>query len=189
MQKIILVALLLVSFLVTSCSSEADATQEKAGSELKSDKATAEVVWQDFNAGVAKAEKENKNIIVDFYTDWCHWCKVMDEKTFKNEDVAKKLSERFVTIRLNAEDANSSVNYKGETYTNIELTRAFRVSGFPSLGFMDSKGELITLVPGFVPPETFIHVLGYIDQECYKKQVSFDDYMKEKGECKNQELN
>ena len=61
--------------------------------------------WHSFNDGLVKADKESKMILVDFYADWCHWCKVMDEKTFKDENVAKKLQERFVTIKLDAEDA------------------------------------------------------------------------------------
>ncbi len=28
---------------------------------------------------LAKAKAENKYIVVDCYTDWCGWCKVMDK--------------------------------------------------------------------------------------------------------------
>ena len=38
--------------------------------------------WYSFNEGIALAKKENKHIVLDFYTDWCGWCKVMDQKTF-----------------------------------------------------------------------------------------------------------
>ena len=139
--------------------------------------------WGKFDEGIARAKKENKVMLVDFYADWCHWCKVMDEKTFKNKDVAKKLAADFVTVRLNAEDANETATYKNKTYTNVELTRAFGVTGFPTIAFLDAKGEPITLIPGYVPPETFLQILNYIDQGCYKKNVSFEDYVK-KGDCK-----
>ena len=34
--------------------------------------------WLKFDEGMAKAKKENKSVLVDFYTDWCHWCKEME---------------------------------------------------------------------------------------------------------------
>ncbi len=147
----------------------------------------AENKWHSFNDGLAKADKENKMILIDFYADWCHWCKVMDQKTFQDKQVSKKLAERFVTIKLDAEDARSTVKYKNETFSNPQLTRAFGVTGFPSLAFLDSNGNVITLVPGYVPPENFINILNYIDARCWEKEISFDDYMKDK-DCGKKEL-
>ncbi|MBN2410966.1 DUF255 domain-containing protein [candidate division KSB1 bacterium] len=143
--------------------------------------------WHSFNEGLEKADKENKMILIDFYADWCHWCKVMDQKTFQDKQVAQKLQERFVTIKLDAEDAGSKVNYRNETYSNPQLTRAFGVTGFPSLAFLDSNGDVITLVPGYVPPENFINILNYIDARCWEKEVSFEDFLKNK-DCGKKEL-
>lgn len=138
-----------------------------------------------FNEGIEKAAKEKKNMIVDFYTDWCHWCKVMDEKTFSDAKVASKLSERFVTVRINAESPTETATFQGKKFTNIELTRAFQVSGFPSLAFITPEQEVITVIPGYIPAENFVHILDYIDKECYKKQMSFEEFMKRKGECED----
>ena len=135
--------------------------------------------WIGFDQGMDNAKKENKSVLVDFYTDWCHWCKVMDEKTFNESKVKEKLEQRFVTVRLNAEDAKATATYKGEAYTNVQLTQAFDVTGFPTLAFLDSNGEIITTVPGYVPAETFIHILDFIDQKLYEKNVSFDDFVKQ----------
>ncbi len=134
--------------------------------------------WIGFDEGLARAKKENKNIVVDFYTDWCHWCKVMDEKTFQEENVKKKLQKRFVTVRLNAEDANATATYKGNSYTNVQLTRAFGVTGYPTLAFLEPDGDIITTVPGYVPAETFVYILDFIDQKMYEKNVSFDEFVK-----------
>lgn len=186
MKKLLLMSILLVTalFIFMNCSAEADNSPDskKAGEAVKTKKAV-KVTWMKFTEGTEKAAKEKKHILVDFYTDWCHWCKVLDEKTFRDPAVAKKLSERFVTIRINADSKTENVSYKGQIYTNAELTKAFRVTGFPSLGFLNSDGDIITLVPGFVPPETFIYILDYIDKECYKKQISFEDFRKQKGDC------
>jgi thioredoxin-related protein len=142
----------------------------------------AEGEWLKFNQGLVQAEQQNKVVLIDFYTSWCHWCKVMDEKTFRNGEIAALLQKRFVTVRVNAEDANEKVTYKGQGFSNVELTRAFNVTGFPSLAFLDSKGEPITVIPGYVPPEEFIHILNYIDKGCYKQQMPFDEF-KKKLDC------
>lgn len=134
--------------------------------------------WIGFDEGMAKAKKENKPIIVDFYTDWCHWCKVMDEKTFSEKDVKTKLEESFVTIRINAEDRNATATYDGKTFNNVELTRAFGVTGYPTLAFLEADGTVITTIPGFVPPETFLPILHYIEQKLYAQQMPFDEFLK-----------
>ena len=141
--------------------------------------------WLKFDEGLALAAKERKTILVDFYTSWCHWCKVMDEKTFQSPEVAKLLQKRFVTVRVNAENPGETVHFKGRRLTNVQLTQAFQVSGFPSLAFIDKNGEPITIIPGYVPPEEFIHILNYIDKECYKQQMPFDEF-KKKLDCQKQ---
>ena len=35
---------------------------------------------------------EKRNIVVFIHTDWCKYCKVMRDKTFKNENVVKTLT-------------------------------------------------------------------------------------------------
>ena len=142
----------------------------------------AEGNWLKFNQGLELAETQDKVMLVDFYTSWCHWCKVMDEKTFQNRAVADLLNKRFVTVRLNAENMNETVTYKGQEFNNVEFTRAFGVNGFPSLAFIDAQGEPITIIPGYVPPEEFIHILNYIDKGCYKQQMPFDEF-KKKLDC------
>jgi len=137
----------------------------------------AEVKWLGFDAGIEKALEEKKPVLIDFYTEWCHWCKVMDDKTFNAEEVAKKLSDDFVCIRLNAEDQKSSLNFDGKMYTNAEFTQALGVSGFPTLAFIDDAGQFITKVPGYVPAKDFVNILNYIDKKYYEKNMSFEEFL------------
>jgi thioredoxin-related protein len=140
-------------------------------------------MWLPFNEGMALAAKENKHVVIDFYTTWCHWCKVMDRETFSNPEVKKYLAEHFITIRINAESTKEKVSYKGEELTPVALARKFGVRGFPSLAYLDRDGELVWVVPGFVPAKTFLPFLRYVQKECYKQQMTFEEFMKKKGEC------
>ncbi|MBN1997735.1 DUF255 domain-containing protein [candidate division KSB1 bacterium] len=144
----------------------------------------ADVKWHSFDQGLEMAKKQGKTVLVDFYTSWCHWCKVMDEKTFNDKKIAEELSEKFITVRLNAENRNESVTYQGRTFNNAQFTQAFGVTGFPSLAFLDSEGNPITIIPGYIPAEEFYYILKYIDKQCYKQKMPFEEF-KKKLECKD----
>jgi len=190
-MKLLHITLLIaiIALVAFGCSGGSDDTlaqsnnHKASGAKVEKASTTTENFTLSFNDGLEKAAKENKNMIVDFYTDWCHWCKVMDEKTFHNKDVAKKLSERFVTVRIDAENPNKKVSFKGHTFSNMELTRAFRVTGFPSLAFISPEHEVITVMPGYIPADQFLYILDYVDQKCWEKKISLEEFIKRHGDC------
>jgi len=140
--------------------------------------------WHEFDNGLSISAEETKPVFIDFYTDWCHWCKVLDEKTFSDTEVKNYMDEHFVKIKVNAEDQTDEQTFNGHTMNSAQLARAFGVTGYPALAFLDKNQNLITLVPGFLPPEKFIHVLKYMKEECYAQKVTFEEYL-EKG-CNKQ---
>ncbi|MCK5682528.1 thioredoxin fold domain-containing protein [bacterium] len=137
--------------------------------------------WYSFSEGMELANAGDKHIIIDFYTDWCKWCKVMDEKTFSVPEVQDYLFEHFIPIHLDAE-SEETATFKGQTYTFRELTRTFGVTGFPSLAYLSPTKEMVTLVPGYIEKDRFMDILQYVSKECYVKQIPFDSF-KEDGDC------
>ena len=51
-----------------------------------------------------KARRENKPIIVSIGYAACHWCHVMEEESFENEEVARIMNEHFVSIKVDREE-------------------------------------------------------------------------------------
>lgn len=104
----------------------------------------------------------NKNFLVDVYTEWCGWCKVMDKKTFTNPALIEYLNKNFHVVKFNAEQ-KEPVNYKGKAYNwepmgrnginglGIELLQG-RLS-YPTLVYLNEKLEPITISPGYKKPE------------------------------------
>jgi thiol:disulfide interchange protein len=113
---------------------------------------TAQVknVWLSPAEGFPLAKKLNKPVMVDFYTDWCGWCHVLEEKTFKDPTVSKLLKDNFVLVKANAEDSGDGT----------KLASMLRVNGFPTTWFFQPSGDPIGYISGFKPPEVFKLVIG-----------------------------
>jgi thiol-disulfide isomerase/thioredoxin len=84
-----------------------------------------------FKEAVARAEKEEKLIFMDAFAEWCGPCKRMAATTFKDESVGKFFNDNFVNIKVDME--------KGE---GPELAGKFPVRAYPTLMFINGKGEL-----------------------------------------------
>ena len=50
------------------------------------------------------AKKENKLVLVSIGYSSCHWCHVMEEETFENEEVAKIMNDNFINIKVDREE-------------------------------------------------------------------------------------
>lgn len=144
---------------------------------------TAGQSWFGYNEGIEHLKDSDKHLIIDFYADWCHWCKVMEKETFSDPDVEKYLFENFIPIRLNAENTTETISFHGQQMTPRQLTSAFQIRGFPSLAFLTPDMEIITVIPGYIKKDMFLNILRYMEHECYKSQTTFEEFL-EKG-CDN----
>jgi uncharacterized protein len=51
-----------------------------------------------------KARRENKPIFLSIGYSTCHWCHVMEKESFENAEVAKRLNDAFVSIKVDREE-------------------------------------------------------------------------------------
>ncbi|MFC4721225.1 thioredoxin domain-containing protein [Geojedonia litorea] len=63
------------------------------------------VNWMPWNTkALEKAKNENKLIIISVGYSACHWCHVMEEESFEDEEVAKIMNTHFVNIKVDREE-------------------------------------------------------------------------------------
>jgi thioredoxin-related protein len=138
-----------------------------------------ELEWLKFNEGLEKAKNENKKVIIDFYTDWCGWCKVMDQKTYSVEKIKKYLREYFVLIRFNPE-LEGSYKFLEKELTGAQMAQVFNVSGFPSTAFLRPDGKGIGIEAGYIPPEDFYPLIRYVGGDHYTN-MKWEDFVQKYG--------
>src|SRR5690348_13216467 len=93
------------------------------------------IAWRDWNSGLKESGASNRPVLVDVYTEWCGWCKRMDQDVYTRPDVREYLSQHFVVVRMNAESP-AVARYEGQPYTMRTLASRFRVSGYPTTIFL-----------------------------------------------------
>jgi uncharacterized protein YyaL (SSP411 family) len=52
----------------------------------------------------ARAQAEDKPILLDIGAVWCHWCHVMDRESYENEELAAILNEHYVAIKVDRDE-------------------------------------------------------------------------------------
>ena len=58
--------------------------------------------WGD--AAFARAQAEDKPILLDIGAVWCHWCHVMDRESYEDPEVAKLVNEHFVAVKVDRDE-------------------------------------------------------------------------------------
>lgn len=87
--------------------------------------APAAIEWKGaMDAALADAGAHSRPILLDFYTDWCVWCKALDESTY-TDSAFVRFSKRFTCAKVNAEvDTVSAERYRVRSYPTVLLLRA-----------------------------------------------------------------
>lgn len=127
-----------------------------------------------FDEALKRAKTEKKDVFIDFYTEWCGPCKVMAQKVFTVPEVGDYFNKHFVCCKLNAEAPEQA-----------ELVKKYGVEAFPTMLFVNVKGEVLRLVSGAKTPSALLREAKIVTGD----MLTFEKlYEKSKKEKKNTEL-
>lgn len=113
---------------------------------------TKSVAWQPYSEE-AVAEISNRGVIIDFYADWCIPCKELDALTFSDPEVIK-VSEEFETYKA---DLTETLSPEVE-----QLRENYKIVGVPTVLILNSKGEEVERITGFVTAEEFLNIISNV---------------------------
>lgn len=101
--------------------------------------------------GLEAAQKSGKPVFIDFYVDWCGWCKKLDREVYTDAEV-QKIADQFVFVKVNCEKDEATA-------------RKYYVEGFPTMVFLSPQGKVIDRIDGFVEKGVLVKYLNDIIQK------------------------
>lgn len=111
------------------------------------------VDWKPFTEE-ALTEISGRGVIIDFYAEWCIPCKELDALTFSDPEVIE-LSKEFETYKA---DMTKSLS------PEVELLRdRFKIVGVPTVLILNSNGEEVERITGFVNAKEFYKILSAVN--------------------------
>jgi thiol:disulfide interchange protein len=137
--------------ITVACGQPQTATETPV--ETISNHATVEVKWEkDLPSALERARTEDKPVLVNFYADWCVWCKRLESTTFRDANVATVLQNRVVPLSLDVDGSGK------------QLSNEYRVDGLPTIVVLDAGGREIGRIPGYMSPENFLATVeGFLE--------------------------
>lgn len=139
--------------------------------------------WMTLDQVMANMQKEKRPVLIDLYTDWCGWCKVMDKKTYTNKNVTAYVQQKFYPVKVDAE-TRKSISWNGRTYNfnSNYKTNDFAVYltngqlSYPTTVIIPVGGEP-QAIPGYLAPGEFELIVKYFGEGKFGK-VAFEEYQK-----------
>ncbi|MCE7067281.1 DUF255 domain-containing protein [Dyadobacter sp. CY326] len=142
------------------------------------------IQWMTIEEAYAKIQQEPRKIMIDVYTDWCGWCKVMDRETFKNKAVVDYVNRKYYAVKLDAEQKKAITlgdkkfefqSEGGRGIHQLALALTNNQPSYPTTVFLDDKFNMIQPSPGYMKPKGFHQVITFIGEDYHKKEA-FDVY-------------
>ncbi len=109
--------------------------------------------WSHFDAEIfAKAKKENKLVLLHLRANWCHWCHVMEEKTYTDPKVIAYLAKNYIACMEDHDERQ-------------DLTSLYSDYGWPATIIFDGDGNELLKEPGYINAEEFLATLAKLKKE------------------------
>ncbi|MDP3066332.1 MAG: thioredoxin domain-containing protein [Methanobacteriaceae archaeon] len=98
---------------------------------------SSNIFWStDLNSALQQAKTTNKMVFIDFYADWCGYCRQMDQDTYTDPLVQERLAQSYIAVKI-------------DTDKNPDLSAKYGIIGLPTMVILDSNGQEIKRISGY----------------------------------------
>lgn len=112
--------------------------------------AADDINWQDWSPGIFKqAKAQHKFVLLDLEAVWCHWCHVMDAKTYTDPKVIELLKSKYIAVKVDQDSHPALSNRYGDW-------------GWPATIVFAPDGSEIVKRQGYLPPPVMSSMLQAI---------------------------
>lgn len=118
-----------------------------------------------FDQGMQASAQRGKPMIVDFYTDWCGWCKKLDKDVFQSNEF-DQISKNFICIKVDCDQ-------------DKKTPQKYKVSGYPTIGILKPNGELIEKVVGYRDKKQLMTLLNQVLKDHPPTKLQEDSHSSE----------
>lgn len=130
-KRIAVATLVLLGFIACASASTASSTGIK---------------WYSYEEGMALGKKLGKKVFIDFYADWCGYCRMMDGSTFKDASVIAILNRDFIPVKVHSDEEK-------------EIALKYNIRALPNIAFISEDGKNIGSLPGYITSDRLVEIL------------------------------
>ncbi|RYZ69430.1 MAG: thioredoxin domain-containing protein, partial [Proteobacteria bacterium] len=135
------------------CIIASDGFASEINQENKPSNSSSKIAWQDWRDDIfIQAKKEKKLVLLDLKAVWCHWCHVMDEKTYSDSAVAAEISKNFLPTHVD-QDSRPDLAARYEDY------------GWPATIIFTPDGKEIVKKSGYITPVAMAELLRKVAKD------------------------
>lgn len=103
-------------------------------------------ITTDADAAFNASQSENKTLAIIFDQENCMYCDMLKDDVLSAGDVQEELNENYIVLLV---DINK----------NPDLAAKYKAFGTPTVQFLDSNGNEVYRIEGYLPTQEFLKAL------------------------------
>ena len=92
------------------------------GNSVHAQKSAETIQWLSFEQLNDSLSVKPKKVFVNFYADWCLYCKEMDRTPFQDSAVIKTLNENYYAVKMNVE-SKETIFFGNQIFSNKRIKK------------------------------------------------------------------
>lgn len=115
----------------------------------------------DWDVSMKKARKEDKPVVLYFYSAYCPYCIAMDKDVLADKEISGSLKNNTIYLRVDVDKRE-------------DLATLYSIRGYPTTTFLQPGGQNIAKIPGYIAKKDFKKLLAFVTGKYYRSMTLKD---------------